>query len=148
MVRTCLLWTLSRVMIHRMLCLLMLLLLRVRMLWRGSEHRFEGSGYVSVPNVKGFVKIPVDGKMEELRLVVGKDTKALSKKVGGSNPSGKAIEGSFNVDSGEIYVPDWKVTVSDSFKSPSVREDVLNHFIPPVVRASSSSMVDDQLFPR
>ncbi|KAJ0702085.1 hypothetical protein HanPI659440_Chr14g0525381 [Helianthus annuus] len=25
---------------------------------RGSEHRFEGSGYVSVPNVKGFMKVP------------------------------------------------------------------------------------------
>ncbi|KAM0055418.1 hypothetical protein Hdeb2414_s0006g00205861 [Helianthus debilis subsp. tardiflorus] len=25
---------------------------------RGSEHRFEGSDYVSVPNVKGFVKAP------------------------------------------------------------------------------------------
>ncbi|KAJ0817933.1 hypothetical protein HanPI659440_Chr00c04g0711261 [Helianthus annuus] len=25
---------------------------------RGSEHRFEGSDYVSVPNVKGFVKVP------------------------------------------------------------------------------------------
>ncbi|KAF5774776.1 hypothetical protein HanXRQr2_Chr13g0604491 [Helianthus annuus] len=25
---------------------------------RGSEHRFEGSGYVSVPNVKGFTKVP------------------------------------------------------------------------------------------
>ncbi|MFS7905564.1 hypothetical protein Hanom_Chr01g00049161 [Helianthus anomalus] len=25
---------------------------------RGSEHRFEGSGYVSVPNLKGFVKVP------------------------------------------------------------------------------------------
>ncbi|KAF5798158.1 hypothetical protein HanXRQr2_Chr07g0289531 [Helianthus annuus] len=24
---------------------------------RGSEHRFEGSGYVSVPNVKGFTKV-------------------------------------------------------------------------------------------
>ncbi|MFS8006215.1 hypothetical protein Hanom_Chr14g01246621 [Helianthus anomalus] len=25
---------------------------------RGSEHRLEGSGYVSVPNVKGFTKVP------------------------------------------------------------------------------------------
>ncbi|KAJ0532818.1 hypothetical protein HanIR_Chr09g0401231 [Helianthus annuus] len=24
---------------------------------RGSEHRFEGSGYVNVPNVKGFTKV-------------------------------------------------------------------------------------------
>ncbi|MFS8018041.1 hypothetical protein Hanom_Chr15g01387481 [Helianthus anomalus] len=25
---------------------------------RGSEHRFEGFGYVSVPNIKGFTKVP------------------------------------------------------------------------------------------
>ncbi|KAM0012632.1 hypothetical protein Hdeb2414_s0013g00408341 [Helianthus debilis subsp. tardiflorus] len=25
---------------------------------RGSEHRFEGSDYVSMPNVKGLVKVP------------------------------------------------------------------------------------------
>ncbi|KAJ0502855.1 hypothetical protein HanHA300_Chr11g0417651 [Helianthus annuus] len=97
---------------------------------RGSEHRFEGSYYVSVSNVKGFVKVaaskqstrrstrrkgvgqpsssetidlgddlevedtkvPTDRKKGELPLVVGKDTKALGKKVGGSKPSGKAIE--------------------------------------------------------
>ncbi|KAJ0905904.1 hypothetical protein HanPSC8_Chr07g0299391 [Helianthus annuus] len=66
---------------------------------RGSENRFEGSDYVSVP---------ADGKKGELTLVVGKDTKALGKKVGGLKSLGKAIEGSSNVDSGEIYVPDWK----------------------------------------
>ncbi|KAJ0693789.1 hypothetical protein HanPI659440_Chr15g0601271 [Helianthus annuus] len=111
---------------------------------RGSEHRFEGSGYVSVPNIKGFMKVaaakqstrrstrrkgagqlsssetidlgddlevedieaPADGKKGELPLVVGKDAKTLGKKVGGLKPSGKAIKGSSNVDSGEIYVPD------------------------------------------
>ncbi|MFS7955887.1 hypothetical protein Hanom_Chr07g00648041 [Helianthus anomalus] len=135
---------------------------------RGSKHRFERSDYVSVPNAKGFVKIPsskqstrcstrrkgagqrsssetinlvddlevedtevpADGKKGELPLVVGNDTKALGKKVGGLKPTGNAIEGSSNVDSGEIYVPDWKVTVSDSFKSVAVCEDVLNHFAP------------------
>ncbi|KAF5799856.1 hypothetical protein HanXRQr2_Chr07g0309321 [Helianthus annuus] len=107
---------------------------------RGSENRFEGSDYVSVP---------ADGKKGELTLVVGKDTKALGKKVGGLKSLGKAIEGSSNVDSGEIYVPDWKVTASNSFKSHAVCEDVLNHFAPPpppaAVRASSSSMVDDRM---
>ncbi|KAJ0738764.1 hypothetical protein HanOQP8_Chr06g0230371 [Helianthus annuus] len=43
--------------INRMLCSLMLHLLKVRMLVRGSEHRFEGSGYISVANVKGFAKV-------------------------------------------------------------------------------------------
>ncbi|MFS8034624.1 hypothetical protein Hanom_Chr17g01583311 [Helianthus anomalus] len=135
---------------------------------RGSDHRFIGLGYVSLPNAKGFVKVPAskqstrhytrrkgarqpacfetidlgddlevedtevpaDGKKGELPLVVGKDTKALGKKVGGSKPSGKAIESSSNVDIKEIYVPDWKITVSDNFKSPAVCEDVLNHFAP------------------
>ncbi|MFS7889933.1 hypothetical protein Hanom_Chr00s000005g01612811 [Helianthus anomalus] len=150
---------------------------------RGSEYRFEGSGYVTVPNVKGFVKVPAlkqstrrstrrkgagqpsssetidlgddldvedtevhaDGKKGELPLAVRKDTKALGKKVGGLKPSGMTIESSSNEDLEEIYVPDWKVTVNDSFKSPAVCEDVLNHFAPPAVRASSSSMVDDQM---
>ncbi|MFS7937277.1 hypothetical protein Hanom_Chr05g00425741 [Helianthus anomalus] len=103
---------------------------------RGSEHRFEGSGYVSIPHVKGFVKVatskqstlrsthrkgagqpssfetidlgdelevedtevPTDGKKGELPLVVGKDTKALGKKVEGLKPSGKAIDGCSKVD--------------------------------------------------
>ncbi|MFS7889906.1 hypothetical protein Hanom_Chr00s000005g01612461 [Helianthus anomalus] len=56
-----------------------------------------------------------------------------------------AIESSSNDDLEEIYVPDWKVTVNDSFKSPAVCEDVLNHFASPAVPASSSSMVDDQM---
>ncbi|MFS7986536.1 hypothetical protein Hanom_Chr11g01011461 [Helianthus anomalus] len=90
-------------------------------------------------------EVPSDSKKGELPLVVGKDTNALGKKFGGLKPTGKAIESSSNVDSGETYVPDWKVTVSDSFKSPAICEDVLNHFFPLVVRASSSSIVDDQM---
>ncbi|KAF5813739.1 hypothetical protein HanXRQr2_Chr03g0102231 [Helianthus annuus] len=81
------------------------------------------------------------GKKCELPLVAGKDAKAAGKKVGGSKPSTKAIESSSNVDPGDIYVPDWKVTVSETFKSPTVCEDVLNHFAPPTVQASLSSMV-------
>ncbi|MFS8002435.1 hypothetical protein Hanom_Chr13g01202051 [Helianthus anomalus] len=102
---------------------------------RGVEHRFEGSGYVNDMEVLD------GGKKCELPLVAGKDAKAAGKKVGGS----KAIESSSNIDQGEIYVPDWKVTVSDIFKSPTVCEDVLNHFSPPIVRASLSSMVDDEM---
>ncbi|MFS8018729.1 hypothetical protein Hanom_Chr15g01395421 [Helianthus anomalus] len=72
---------------------------------RCAKHRFEGSGYVSVPNVKD-VEVLDGGKKCELPLVAGKDAKAASKKLGGSKPSTKAIEGSSNVDPGEIYVPD------------------------------------------
>ncbi|KAJ0440126.1 hypothetical protein HanHA300_Chr16g0632981 [Helianthus annuus] len=137
---------------------------------RGVEHRFEGSTYVNVPNVKGFVKVAaskastrrstrrkgagqpsssetinlsddlevpedvevsVEGKKGELLLEVGKDNKAVGKKVGegwGLKPSSKAIEGSSNVDPGEIYVA-----------------DVLTHFVPPIVRDTCSSMDDDQM---
>ncbi|KAJ0454660.1 hypothetical protein HanIR_Chr15g0742641 [Helianthus annuus] len=70
---------------------------------------------------------------------------AVGKKVGGLKPPGKAIEGCSNIDPGEIYVPGWKVTIADSFKSPSVCEDVLTHFAPQVVRTSYSSMDDDQM---
>ncbi|KAL9997311.1 hypothetical protein Hdeb2414_s0634g00927601 [Helianthus debilis subsp. tardiflorus] len=119
---------------------------------RGAEHRFEGSGYVNVQDVKGFVKPPASkqstrrstrrkdvddtkvsdgGKKCDLPLVARKDAKVVGNKVGGSKPPTKAIESSSNVVPGEIYVPNRKVTVSDTFKSPTVCEDVLNHFAPP-----------------
>ncbi|KAM0046882.1 hypothetical protein Hdeb2414_s0009g00321791 [Helianthus debilis subsp. tardiflorus] len=161
---SCLLWTLSRVMIHQMLCLLMLPLLRVRMLQlevptsKQSTHlstRRKGVGQPSSSETIDFgddlevedTEVPANGKKGELPLVVGKDTKEFGKKVGGLKSSGKTIESSSNIDSGKIYVPNWKVTVSDNFKSPAVCEDVLNHFAPPAIRASSSSssMVDDQM---
>ncbi|MFS8006635.1 hypothetical protein Hanom_Chr14g01251561 [Helianthus anomalus] len=90
-------------------------------------------------------KVLDGGKKCELPLVAGKDAKAAGKKVEGSKPLTKAIESSSNVDPGDIYVPDWKVTISDTFKSPTICEDVLNHFNPPAVRASSFSMVDDEM---
>ncbi|KAJ0780967.1 hypothetical protein HanPI659440_Chr06g0243871 [Helianthus annuus] len=85
------------------------------------------------------------GKKSDLPLVVGKDAKAAGKKVRGSKTPTKAIKSFSNVDPGEIYVPYWKVTVSDTFNSSIVCEDVRNHFAPPAIRASSSSMVDDEM---
>ncbi|MFS8003827.1 hypothetical protein Hanom_Chr13g01218471 [Helianthus anomalus] len=81
---------------------------------RGSE-RFEGSDYVSVLNVKGFVKAPVSKQStrRSTRRKVGKDVKEIGKKVGGSKPSTKAIESSYNVDSGEIYVVTYFLHSSD-----------------------------------
>ncbi|MFS7917718.1 hypothetical protein Hanom_Chr03g00192491 [Helianthus anomalus] len=87
----------------------------------------------------------VEGKKKELPLVVGKESKAAGKKVAGLKGSGKVVEGSAIVNPGEVYVPDWKVKVSDSFKSSSACEDVLTHFAPPTVRDSCSSMDDDQM---
>ncbi|KAF5790279.1 hypothetical protein HanXRQr2_Chr09g0381351 [Helianthus annuus] len=86
-----------------------------------SSETIDFSDDVEVPED---VEVPVEGKKRELPLVVGKDNKAVGKKVGGLKPSGKAIEGSSNVDPGEIYV-----------------SDVLTHF----VRDSCSSMDDDQM---
>ncbi|KAJ0620671.1 hypothetical protein HanRHA438_Chr01g0000121 [Helianthus annuus] len=88
----------------------------------------------------------VEGKSKkdkELSLVVGKENKAAGKKVAGLKGSGKGVEGSINVSPGEVYLPGWKVTVGDSFKSSSFCEDVLTHFAPPTVRNSCSSMDDD-----
>ncbi|KAJ0735178.1 hypothetical protein HanPI659440_Chr11g0429061 [Helianthus annuus] len=153
----------------------------------GAEHRFEGSTYVSVPNVKGFtmvatskastrrstrhmlkgagqpsgsetvdlsddvdipedVEVSVEGKKGELPLVMGKESKTVGKKVAGLKPLVKVVEGSTNINPGEIYMPGWKVTVvADSFKSSSICEDVLTHFAPPVVQDCCSSMDDDQM---
>ncbi|KAF5803201.1 hypothetical protein HanRHA438_Chr06g0277871 [Helianthus annuus] len=91
------------------------------------------------------VQVLDGGRKSDLPLVVGKDAKAAGKKVRGSKTPTKAIKSSSNVDPGEIYVPDWKVTVSDTFKSSIVCEDVRNDFAPPAVRASSFSMVDDEM---
>ena len=148
---------------------------------RGTEHRFEGSGYVNVPNVKGFTKVvaskvstrrsscclikttdqpsasePVElsndiEASDDLEVGVGEIKKGqgtalgglAGKKVVSLKGSGKGGEGSTNVNPGEVYVPDWKVTVGDSFKPSSVCEDVLTHFDSPVVRGSCSSMDDD-----
>ncbi|MFS7985042.1 hypothetical protein Hanom_Chr11g00993691 [Helianthus anomalus] len=129
---------------------------------RGVEHRFEGSTYVNVPNVMGFTKVVaskastrrstrrmlkagVEGKKKELPLVVGKESKAAGKKVEGLKGSGKAVEGSANVNLGEIYVPGLKVTVADSIKSSFVCEDVLTHFAHPAVQDSCSLLDDDQM---
>ncbi|MFS8026192.1 hypothetical protein Hanom_Chr16g01483981 [Helianthus anomalus] len=84
-------------------------------------------------------------KNKELPLVVGKESKATGKKVTGLKDSGKSVEGSANVNPGEVYVLGWKVTVGDSFKSSSVCEGLLTYFAPPAVRDSCSSMDDDQM---
>ncbi|KAJ0781291.1 hypothetical protein HanPI659440_Chr06g0247611 [Helianthus annuus] len=72
------------------------------------------------------LEVGVEGKSKkELPLVVGKESKVVGKKVVGLKGSGKVFEGSANVNPGEAYVPGWKVTVVDSFKSSFVCEDVL-----------------------
>ncbi|KAJ0443663.1 hypothetical protein HanOQP8_Chr16g0623981 [Helianthus annuus] len=47
-------------------------------------------------------------KNKELPLVFGKESKATGKKVAGLKGSGKGVEGSANVNPGEVYVSGWK----------------------------------------
>ncbi|KAJ0743977.1 hypothetical protein HanPI659440_Chr10g0382131 [Helianthus annuus] len=87
------------------------------------------------------LEVGVEGnskKDNEFPLVIGKGSKAMGKKVVSWKGSGKGVEGSTNVNPGEIFVPDWKVIVGENFKSSSVCEDVLTHFAPPAVRDSCS----------
>ncbi|MFS7936227.1 hypothetical protein Hanom_Chr05g00413071 [Helianthus anomalus] len=68
---------------------------------RGSEHRFEGSGYVTETSVE-------KGKEKEL-LVSGKKEKLVKK---GATPaiqgsSGKSVEGLGEPEVEEVYVPNW-----------------------------------------
>ncbi|KAJ0438014.1 hypothetical protein HanHA300_Chr16g0609091 [Helianthus annuus] len=112
---------------------------------RGSEHRFEGSDYVSVPNVKGFVKVPASKQ----------STRRSTRRKGAGQPSSSEtidLGDDLEVEDTEVHADGKKgelplvmVTVSESFKSPAICEDVLNHFALLAVRVSSSSMVDDQM---
>ncbi|MFS8019428.1 hypothetical protein Hanom_Chr15g01403651 [Helianthus anomalus] len=135
---------------------------------RGAEHRFEGSAYVNVSNVKGFTKVAAfkaSIRHSTLRMLKGAEPPSGSEpvelsdeietlddlEVGVEGKSKKELplvvgkESSANVNTGELYVPGWKVTVGDSFKSSLVCEDILTHFTHPVVRDSFASMDDDQM---
>ncbi|KAJ0692402.1 hypothetical protein HanPI659440_Chr15g0585531 [Helianthus annuus] len=62
---------------------------------RGSEHRFEGSDYVSIPNVKGFVKVPASKQC----------TRRSTRRIGAGQPSS-----SETIDLGDdLEVEDTKV---------------------------------------
>ncbi|KAJ0541234.1 hypothetical protein HanLR1_Chr09g0305571 [Helianthus annuus] len=99
---------------------------------RGSEHKFEGSGYVNVPNVtEGGVE-----KGKEKELVVSGKKKKLVKKVATpaiQGSSGKSVEILEEPKAEEVYVPSWGAKVRDSFKDPTICADVLAHFAPPGV---------------
>ncbi|KAJ0615421.1 hypothetical protein HanIR_Chr02g0073901 [Helianthus annuus] len=140
---------------------------------KGSDQRFEGSGYVSIPNVKGFTKVPVPKvstrrsnrrlltdvdhpsggveKEKEKELVVAGKKKKLVKKgvvpaIQGS--SGKSVEGLEESSADEVYVPNCSVKVGDSFKDPVICADVLANFAPPSVRDSIAEMEGDTMISR
>ncbi|KAJ0766893.1 hypothetical protein HanLR1_Chr03g0082831 [Helianthus annuus] len=94
---------------------------------RGSEHRFEGSGYVSEGGVE-------KGK-EKVLVIAGKKKKLVKKGVAPTiqGSSGKRVEGLEEPEAEEVYIPNWGVKVGDSFKDPAVCADVLAHFAPPGV---------------
>ncbi|KAM0040087.1 hypothetical protein Hdeb2414_s0012g00389701 [Helianthus debilis subsp. tardiflorus] len=109
---------------------------------RGSEQRFEGSGYVSIPNVKGFTKVPapkVFTRRSNQRLLKSANQPSGSEGSKGFFP-GKGVESLEGSNADEVYVPNWGVKVGDSFKDPVICADVLANFAPPSVRDSIAEM--------
>ncbi|MFS7935596.1 hypothetical protein Hanom_Chr05g00405391 [Helianthus anomalus] len=118
---------------------------------RGSEHRFEGSGYVNVPNVKCFTNAPGSKISDDIEVSAEQVPKKLVKKdstptIQGS--SGKSVESLECPEAEEVYVPNWDMKDGDSFKDPAVYAEVLAHFAPPGVRSSISEMETDHFISR
>ncbi|KAF5802889.1 hypothetical protein HanRHA438_Chr06g0274101 [Helianthus annuus] len=115
----------------------------------GDSEAIEGEDAIT-RTAEGRLGIEVEGK-KELAVVTGKKGKSSGKKAvvsvagGSSERSGEEpVEGNAE----DVYVPNWQVKVEDNLKSYTVCEDVLNHFSPPMVRSSNSSMQDDVLISR
>ncbi|MFS7968321.1 hypothetical protein Hanom_Chr09g00796051 [Helianthus anomalus] len=107
---------------------------------RGSEHRFEDTGYVSVPNVKGFTKTvaPKTSTCRSARRML---------KGAPQSTSSDHVDLSDDIED-EIYVPNWGIKVGDSFKDANVCADVLAIFAPLGVRGSISEMEGDTMLSR
>ncbi|MFS7926894.1 hypothetical protein Hanom_Chr04g00302531 [Helianthus anomalus] len=135
---------------------------------RGSEHRFEGVEYVSVPNVKVFTKTFApkaltrcsarrmlkisegqgpDAEKDKILIVLGKK-KASGKKITVTPVQGSSRKGVESLSEDEVYVPNWSVKVGDSFIDANVCADVLAIFAPPGVRGSMSEMEGDTMLSR
>ncbi|KAJ0723350.1 hypothetical protein HanOQP8_Chr08g0297141 [Helianthus annuus] len=97
---------------------------------RGSEHRFEGFGYVSVPNDKGFTKVPAP--------------KVSTRRSNRRLKSADQPSGSEGIDISD----DFEVSVGDSFKDPAICGDVLANFAPLGVRDAISEMEGDHFISR
>ncbi|MFS7955395.1 hypothetical protein Hanom_Chr07g00642111 [Helianthus anomalus] len=119
---------------------------------RGAERRFEGSGYVTVPNVKGFVKAPAskqstrrstrrkgDGQASASEIIdLGdeldvEDTEVLH---GGKKFELPLVAGK------DAKAPGKKVGGS---KPPTKAIEISSNVDPGEICASSSSMVDDEM---
>ncbi|KAM0063359.1 hypothetical protein Hdeb2414_s0003g00090011 [Helianthus debilis subsp. tardiflorus] len=138
---------------------------------RTAEQKFEGSGYVSTSNVKGFSKshAPKASTRRSTRRLLKAAPQSTSTEpvelsddieasedpdveVGAERRnwlfmgfSSKDVEG---LDPDEIYVPGWSVKVDDSFKDAAVCEDVLSHIAPPSVHSTIAEMDDDFMLSR
>ncbi|KAJ0800675.1 hypothetical protein HanPI659440_Chr03g0106181 [Helianthus annuus] len=121
---------------------------------RGSIHQFEGSGYMNVPNVKGFTKVagPKTSTYRSNRcLLKASSPPSTSEHMDLSDEIGASVDQGPSDDVGKeqelvvakkksvvqkvvvvaVYVPDWDVKIGDSFQDAAVYEDVLNHIAPP-----------------
>ncbi|KAJ0789424.1 hypothetical protein HanPI659440_Chr05g0203411 [Helianthus annuus] len=134
---------------------------------KGAKQRFEGTGYVSVSNVKDFSKSvapkasPVDllavysrasedqgvevGAEKEKKLVVHGKKRTPAKKVMVIPVQGSSSRDVEGLDPDEVYMPGWSVKVDDSFKDAVVCEDVLSHIAPPSVHNTIAEMDDDMM---
>ncbi|MFS7976345.1 hypothetical protein Hanom_Chr10g00891391 [Helianthus anomalus] len=130
---------------------------------RGSEHRFEDTGYVSVPNVKGFIKTaaPKTSTCRSARRMLkgapqstsyhvdlSDDIESAGKKAMVTSVQGsprKDIEGLSRI---RFMSPIGGVKVADSFKDANVCADVLANFAPPGVRGFISEMEGDTMLSR
>ncbi|KAJ0493750.1 hypothetical protein HanIR_Chr12g0589621 [Helianthus annuus] len=129
---------------------------------RTAEQRFEGTGYASVANVKGFSKsnVPKSSTRRSSRRLLKagpqststepvdlSDDIEVSEDQGGeaSESSSRDVEG---LDPEGTYVPAWLVKNDDTFKDAAVCEDALSHLAPPSVHKTIAGMDDDLMLSR
>ncbi|KAJ0781246.1 hypothetical protein HanPI659440_Chr06g0247111 [Helianthus annuus] len=139
---------------------------------RTVEQRFDGSGYVSVSNVKGFSKpiVPKASTRRSTRRLKGVPQStctepvelsddieasgikvlkwASAKKVIATPVQGSSSRDVEGLDPDTVYVPGWSVKIDDSFKDVAVCEDALSHIAPPSVHNTISEMDDDMMLSR
>ncbi|MFS7976344.1 hypothetical protein Hanom_Chr10g00891381 [Helianthus anomalus] len=127
---------------------------------RGSEHRFEDTRYVSVPNVKGFIKTaaPKTSTCRSARRMLKGAPQSTSSyhvdlsddiEVSGDQVlSGDAKKEKNLIVLGKKKSTGKKAMVGGSFKDANVCADVLANFAPPGVRGSISEMEGDTMLSR
>ncbi|MFS7903553.1 hypothetical protein Hanom_Chr01g00025391 [Helianthus anomalus] len=116
---------------------------------RGFEQRFEGFGYVSVPNVKGFTKFPapkVSTCRSNRRLLKGADQPSGSEAIDISDEIEMFVEQ--GPEGGLEKEKELGVKDGDSFKDPAICADVLANFAPPSVRDFIAEMEGDTMLSR